>query len=107
MEDQLGPGLGEEPLRRVRIGEVVLGAPGDDRLEPALAQALDEVRPEEPGAPGDERPHGARRIDGSAAAQSTRPIQRSRLAAYQAIVRATPSSQETRGAQPVSAWSLS
>jgi hypothetical protein len=39
--------------------------------------------------------------------QSTRPSQRSRLAAYHAIVRLIPSSHETRGCQPVSACSLS
>ena len=39
--------------------------------------------------------------------QSTRPIHLSRLAAYHAIVRATPSSHETLGAQPVSRCSLS
>ena len=39
--------------------------------------------------------------------QSTRPIQRSRLAAYQAIVRAIPSSQLTLGSQPVSRLSFS
>ena len=39
--------------------------------------------------------------------QSTRPTQRSRFAAYQAIVRRTPSSQLTHGSHPVSLRSLS
>ena len=39
--------------------------------------------------------------------QSTRPTQLSRLAAYQAIVRRTPSSHEIFGSQPVSAFSFS
>ena len=42
-----------------------------------------------------------------AGSQSTRPIQRSRFSAYQAIVCRTPSSHETRGSQPVSPWSFS
>ena len=79
-----------------------LGSPMRDAVSP---QALAEVRAEESTAAGDQDPHlaGSR----SGVSQSTRPIQRSRLAAYQPIVREMPSSHETFGSQPVSRLSFS
>ena len=104
--DELRPRVGEQTLRVVPARQVVVGAARDERLLAALAQALDEVRADEPAPAGDEDPRHRARA-GLPASQSTRPSQRSRLSAYHRIVRRTPSSHETFGSQPVSACSLS
>src|SRR5207237_10167458 len=76
----------------------------DEDVVTVALQPLDQVRSQEAPPAGDEDPHAG---DRSAASQSTRPIQRSRFAAYHAIVRETPSSQGTVGSQPVSRFSFS
>ena len=54
VEDELGPRLGEEPLRALPRRQVVLVAARDERLLPALLQALDQMGADEPAASGDE-----------------------------------------------------
>ena len=108
VEDELGPRLGEEPLGVVPPRQVVLGPARNDDLVAALPEPLDEERAEETRAP----PVTSARTGTTSAAfvlciQSTRPTQLSRFAAYHAIVRRTPSSQEMVGFQPVSAFSFS
>ena len=94
----------EQPVR-VDCGRQIEGAAArDKRFDPFRVEPLDEMRPEKPAAAGDEDVHVAER---SCASQSTRPSQRSRFAAYHAIVREMPSSQDIVGAHPVSAWSFS
>src|SRR5204862_6959747 len=73
---------------------------GDEHLHPASSDS--DERSDATNPPREKL--GALFSDES---QSTRPIQRSRLAAYHAIVRATPSSQVTLGDQPVSRLSFS
>ena len=58
MEDELGPRLGEEPLRALPRRQVVLVAARDERLLPALLQTLDQMGADEPAASGDEDAHG-------------------------------------------------
>src|SRR5207237_545998 len=88
--------FGEESLRLVGDREVVVLPTRDEGLVPRLSQPLDEAATEKTPAAGDEDVHRA----GSAAlptgSQSTRPIQRSRLAAYPSIVRATPCAATVR-----------
>ena len=107
VEDELRLGVGEEPLRLVETRQVVVGAASDEGLDRVLAEPVDEVRPEEASTAGDEDVHRVGSVAFPSGSQSTRPIQRSRLAAYHSIVRATPSSQETCGSQPVSRFSFS
>ncbi len=102
MEHDLRLRRNEQPRRIVPASEVVLGPARHDDLVASPLQSLDEKRAEEPGPSRDEDFHPRR-----PAIQSTRPTQLSRFAAYQAIVRRTPSSHETFGVQPVSASSLS
>ena len=105
VEDDLRLAPSRRAARVVPAGQVVLGPARNDDLVAALPQPLDEERAEEPGAARDESLHYAAAL--VPCIQSTRPTQLSRFAAYQAIVRRTPSSQETFGFQPVSAFSLS
>ena len=60
VEDELGPRIGEEPLRALPRRQVVLVAARDERLLPALLQALDQMGADEPAASGDEDAHGHR-----------------------------------------------
>src|SRR5207302_9750814 len=108
VEDALGVGVAEHALGVLDAGQIVLGAArGDDVVTVAL-EPLDEVRPEEPAPAGDQDPaHLTGALCCALASQSTRPIHLSRFAAYQAIVLAMPSSQETSGSQPVSRPSFS
>ena len=94
----------EQPLSVLPARQVVVASPSDEHVVSVALEALDEVRAEEAAPAGDEDPHAGER---SAASQSTRPIQRSRLAAYHAIVHATPCSHDTVGCQPVSRFSFS
>ena len=108
VEDELGVGVAEHALGVLAACQVVVDlACGDDVVAVAL-EPLDEVRAEEPAAAGDQDPaHLTGALCCALASQSTRPIHLSRFAAYQAIVRATPSSHETSGSQPVSRASFS
>ena len=107
MEDELGLRVGEQPRDVVGECEVVLGPARDEGIVAVLPQPFDEVRPDEPSAARDEDAgHVVGELFG-AVIQSTRPSHRGRFAAYHAIVSATPSSQETRGSQPVSRLSFS
>ena len=105
VEDDLRLGLAEQPHGVVLVREVVLGAARDDDLVATRLEPLDEMGAEKARAAGDERLHSTGAGDG--ADQSTRPDHLSRLSAYHAIVRRTPSSQETSGCQPVSRASFS
>ena len=100
VEDELRLRVGEQALRVGLPGQVVVAPPRDEGLRSSVAQPFDEVRAEEPAASGDAHVHVASTALG--VSQSTRPIQRSRVAAYQAIVFATPSSHDTSGSHPVS-----
>src|SRR5262245_9096328 len=107
MEDDLWLCIGKEALRILGHREVVVAPPGDERVMACALQPLDETAAEEASSTRDDDVH---RVGSGAlptGSQSTRPIQRSRFAAYQEIVRETPSSHETRGFQPVSRFSLS
>src|SRR5262249_59717475 len=84
VEDELWLRVAEEACRVLLAREVVVGAARHDDLVAVTLQPLDEVRAEEPAAACDERRHSTG--EGVATAQSTRPIQRARLAAYPAIV---------------------
>ena len=106
MEHELGAGLLEQAHHVGVLGQVVVAPPRHERVEPARAQPLDDVGAEEAPAAGDQGPHRAG-CGVPVGSQSTRPIQRSRFSAYQAIVRATPSSHEIFGSQPVSRLSFS
>ena len=106
VEDELGPRVGEQPRRVVHRGQVVVARRGREDLVPVGLEPLDEVRAEEAAAAGDEDALHVWR-GAPVVSQSTRPIQRSRFSAYQAIVRRTPSSHETFGSQPVSPCSFS
>ena len=104
--------LRERARHVVGAGQVEPGPRGHERLDAARGQPLDQVRADEPGPAGDEdagaRLERHRVVTGSVVgSQSTRPTHLSRLAAYQAIVRAMPSSHDTRGSQPVSRLSFS
>ena len=105
VEGELRPGIVEQPRRVFRTRQVVVAAACREDLVPAALEALDQVRPQEAAPACDECPHRA--AAGARVSQSTRPIQRARFSAYQAIVFATPSSHETSGSQPVSRWSFS
>src|SRR5207245_9160918 len=97
MKHALRPGVGKESSCVVPVREVVVRAPRDVDVVTAGFQALDEVRSEKAAAACDEDLHAGARV---CVNQSTRPIQRGRFSANQAIVRATPSSHETCGSQP-------
>ena len=108
VEHHVGPCVVESPFGILAQREVVVVSPHREHVVAVLLQPFDEVRPEEAAAARDERSH----VDfvatvGSRVIQSTRPIQRWRLAAYHSIVCATPSSHVTSGSQPVSAFSFS
>ena len=83
VEDELGARVGEQPRRVVQRGEVVVAAPGDERRRGRRLEPLDEVRAEEAAAAGDEDSRSRLAGASAVASQSTRPIQRSRFAAYQ------------------------
>ena len=105
VERDLGPRVVEEARGVVGPRQVVVAAPRGDDLVTVALEPLDEMRAEEAAPACDERPHRA--AAGVEVSQSTRPIQRARFSAYQAIVFATPSSHETSGSQPVSRCSFS
>src|SRR5438067_1183143 len=107
MEDELGLGVDEQPRDIVLPGQVVVDLARDEDLLALGDEPLDEMRAGKATAPRDEDLHTAGRVLATGADQSTRPAQRSRFSAYQAIVRATPSSQLTFGCQPVSRCSFS
>ena len=104
VKDALGPGVLEQALGVVPLRQVVVGSSGNEDVVTVGLEALDEVRAEKAAATCDEGLHAGARVCDS---QSTRPIQRGRFSANHAIVRATPSSQETCGSQPVSRLSFS
>ena len=107
MKDELGPDIAEEAFDLSRVGEVAFLARWRERLLTLLVKPGDDMRAQEAVAARHENPHRTatgRRCESS---QSTRPIQRSRFAAYQAIVWRMPSSHDTRGIHPVSRFSLS
>ena len=105
MEDELRTGLLEQARRLVVPRQVVLAAARDDDVVPVALEPLDQMRAEEarPARHEDSRHAWAR----SGVSQSTRPSQLSRFSAYQRMVRATPSSHEIFGSQPVSRLSFS
>jgi hypothetical protein len=106
MKDELRLCPVEEALGVVEARQVVVAAARSDDVVAIALQPLDQVRAQEPRAAGHHYPgHACSTF--SWLSQSTRPIQRSRLAAYQRIVRSTPSSHEIFGSQPVSRFSLS
>src|SRR5262249_50630831 len=107
VEDELGARVLEEPHDVVLPAEVVPGAPRHGDLVTTALELLDHVRAEEAGSARDEHPRHRVTWGAPVGSQSTRPIQRSRLSAYQRIVCRTPSSQLTLGSQPVSSVSLS
>ena len=99
----VGTRVGERPVDRGGVAQVVVRAPGHEDLGGAgVGELGDDATAEEPGAAGH---HHAR--PGQLHRQSTRPIHRSRLAAYHSMVSAMPSSQDHRGFHPVSPWSFS
>ena len=104
--DDLGACAGEQPLDVIGHRQVVVLAPRHEHLVPVRFEFRDEVRAEEACPASDDRPHRIGTVP-PVGIQSTRPIQRSRWAAYQSMQRVTPSSHETSGSQPVSAWSFS
>ena len=104
VEDELRTRVFEEARSVSLDREVVVRAARHEDVVAVVLQPLDEVRAEEPTAACDGRSHTGERIGLS---QSTRPIQRSRFSAYQAIVFAMPSSHEVCGSQPVSRFSFS
>ena len=61
VEDELRPGVGEEPLGVGLTRQVVVAAPGDERLDPVRLQPLDEMRAEEAASAGDEHAHAGKR----------------------------------------------
>ena len=104
VEHPLGLCVAEEPLCLVPVRQVDLGATRDDDVVTVGLEARDEMRAEKAPAARHERLHAGARV---CVCQSTRPIQRGRFSAYHAIVRATPSSHDTFGSQPVSRFSFS
>ena len=83
--------------------QVEVALPRGEDVVPLRLEPLDEMRAEKASAAGDEGLHRCVRaatVGRPVLSQSTRPIQRSRFSAYQAIVFATPSSHETCGSQP-------
>ena len=104
VEHALGPSVLEQALGVVPLRQVVVRAACNVDVVAVGLETLDQVRAEKAAAACDERFHAGARVCDS---QSTRPIQRGRFSAYHAIVRATPSSHETWGSQPVSRLSLS
>ena len=107
VEDELGLGIEEQPLDVVVAREVVVGPAGDEHLLAFGFEPLDEMRAKKASAAGDQDLHAAGKVDSTGAVQSTRPSHRSRFSAYQAIVRAIPSSHVTFGCHPVSRCSFS
>ena len=109
-EVEHAPGLDSPNMRSVSSARVVVArlAWQRRRRDPGF-ESIDEMRAEEPAAAGDENPHRscAATVGLPVLSQSTRPIQRSRFSAYQAIVWAIPSSHDMSGSQPVSSFSFS
>src|SRR5262249_28226130 len=65
VDHELGPRRLEELRDVVRPRQVVVTPPRDERLAPAPAHTLDEMRPEDPSAPGYQRAHPPRVASGS------------------------------------------
>ena len=104
VEDELRRRVLEEAFGVLPARQVVVGASCGEDVPPVPFEAFDEMRAEKAAGARDQGLHAGVRVGVS---QSTRPIQRARLSAYHAIVRAIPSSHETRGSQPVSRFSFS
>ena len=100
----LGLGVAKESLGVFPLRQVVVGPARYEDVVAVCLEPLDEVRAEKAASPRHEGLHAGARV---CVSQSTRPIQRGRFSAYHAIVRATPSSHETCGSQPVSRLSFS
>src|SRR5436190_1730222 len=105
VEDPLRTSLVEQALRVVPARQVVVVPPWDDDVVALPLQPPDDLRPEEAATAGDKDSHA--RARSVVVSQSTRPIHRSRFAAYHLIVREMPSSHDIIGSQPASRFSFS